>query len=144
MYVTKVNMYLLILYIALKLSTQLMKKSYISAPICEKSEKNMFPYIFTKLIHTSFHLQERLSHGISASGFPGNAHRTSEFQPPYFPPTFPTQQPTPQEVFAAQNAHLADPYHVTNSLHSFQQSQVSYKRFKSRYRTRTTISRSYL
>merc|ERR1712156_686848 len=31
----------------------------------------------------------------------------------------------PQEVFAAQNAHLADPYHVTNSLHSFQQSQAN-------------------
>ena len=69
-----------------------------------------------------FFFQERLSHGISAGGFPGN-HRTSDFQPPYFPPPFPSQQPTPQEVFAAQNAHLADPY--TNSLHSFQQSQVS-------------------
>lgn len=71
-----------------------------------------------------FVLQERLSHGISASGFPGN-HRTSDFQPPYFPPHFPSQQPTPQEVFAAQNAHLADPY--TNSLHSFQTSQVRHQ-----------------
>ena len=65
-------------------------------------------------------LQERLSHGISSSGFPGN-HRTSDFPPTYFPPPFPSQQPTPQEVFAAQNAHL-DPY--TNSLHSFQATQV--------------------
>ena len=74
------------------------------------------------LMTTLIFFQERLSHGISASGFPGN-HRTSDFQPPYFPPPFPSQQPTPQEVFAAQNAHLADPYNVTNSL-SFQQQQV--------------------
>jgi len=67
-------------------------------------------------------MEERLSHGISATGFPGN-HRTSDFQPPYFPPPFPSQQPTPQEVFAAQNAHLADPY--ANSLHSFQTSQAN-------------------
>jgi len=67
-------------------------------------------------------MEERLSHGISAGGFPGN-HRTSDFQPPYFPPPFPSQQPTPQEVFAAQNAHLADPY--ANSLHSFQTSQAN-------------------
>ena len=75
----------------------------------------------------SFLLQERLSHGISAGGFPGN-HRTSDFQPPYFPPPFPSQQPTPQEVFAAQNAHLADPY--ANSLHSFQTSQVRIPDYK--------------
>jgi hypothetical protein len=72
----------------------------------------------------TFFFQERLSHGISASGFPGN-HRVSDFQPPYFPSPFQSQQPTPHEVFAAQNAHLAatDPYNVTNSLH-FQTSQV--------------------
>jgi hypothetical protein len=66
--------------------------------------------------------QERLSHGISGSGF-GSAPR-SDFQHPYFPPPFPQQ--TAQDVFA-QNPHLAaaaaDPYNV-NSLHSFQTSQV--------------------
>lgn len=71
-------------------------------------------------------MEERLSHGIAATGFPGN-HRAADFQHhPYFPPHFPTtaQHQTAQEVFAAQNAHLAatDPYNV-NSLHSFQTSQ---------------------
>ena len=82
--------------------------------------------------------QERLSHGIAATGFPGNPHRSpTEFtgHHPYFPPHFPTpsqaasaaaaQHQAAQEVFAAQNPHLAatDPYNV-NSLHSFQTSQV--------------------
>ncbi len=66
--------------------------------------------------------KERLSHGISGSGF-GGAPR-SDFQHPFYPPPFPQQ--TAQDVFA-QNPHLAaaaaDPYNV-NSLHSFQTSQV--------------------
>ena len=70
-------------------------------------------------------LQERLSHGISGSGF-GGAPR-SDFQHPFYPPPFPQQ--TAQDVFA-QNPHLAaaaaDPYNV-NSLHSFQNAQVSIK-----------------
>jgi len=82
-------------------------------------------------------MEERLSHGIAATGFPGNPHRSpTEFtgHHPYFPPHFPTpsqaasaaaaQHQAAQEVFAAQNPHLAatDPYNV-NSLHSFQTSQ---------------------
>ena len=69
-------------------------------------------------------MQERLSHGISTTSFPGTGHRVGagDFQHPYFPPPFPTQQ-TAQEAFAAAQApHLVDPYNV-NSLH-FQTSQV--------------------
>ena len=78
----------------------------------------------------TFDLQERLSHGISASGFPGN-HRAADFQHhhPYFPPHFPTgvsQHQTAQDFVAAQNAHLAatDPYNVNSLHHSFQTTQV--------------------
>jgi len=77
-------------------------------------------------------MEERLSHGIAATGFPGNHRSAADFQHhPYFPPHFPTtasaaaaQHQAAQEVFAAQNPHLAatDPYNV-NSLHSFQTSQ---------------------
>ena len=78
--------------------------------------------VFFKSEPKILHFQERLSHGISGSGF-GGAPR-SDFQHPYFPPPFPQQ--TAQDVFA-QNPHLAaaaaDPYNV-NSLHSFQTSQV--------------------
>ena len=87
------------------------------------------------LITFPLFFQERLSHGISSSGFPGN-HRTSDFPPTYFPPPFPSQQPTAQEVFAAQNAHL-DPY--TNSLHSFQATQVRPFFLKKRVLEKCTI-----
>lgn len=68
-------------------------------------------------------MEERLSHGISSSGFPGG-HNRSDFQPPYFPPPFPQQ--TAEQVFAAQAPHLSvgDPYSLNNSLH-FQTSQAN-------------------
>jgi len=76
-------------------------------------------------------MEERLSHGISASGFPGN-HRAADFQHhhPYFPPHFPTgvsQHQTAQDFVAAQNAHLAatDPYNVNSLHHSFQTTQAT-------------------
>ena len=88
------------------------------------------PLQISYLIKFLLTLQERLSHGISASGFPGN-HRAADFQHhhPYFPPHFPTgvsQHQTAQDFVAAQNAHLAatDPYNVNSLHHSFQTTQV--------------------
>jgi len=66
-------------------------------------------------------MEERLSHGISSSGFPGN-HRTSDFPPTYFPHLLFQVSNLHLKRFAAQNAHL-DPY--TNSLHSFQATQAN-------------------
>ncbi len=90
-------------------------------------EQEHFTFFFTPFF--PLFLQERLSHGISSGGFPGAPGRATaaDFQHPYFPPPFApppaAAQQTAQEVFA-QAPHL-DPYNVTNSLHSFQASQVS-------------------
>ena len=93
-------------------------------------ENQSYPLQMSYLIKLLLKLQERLSHGISASGFPGN-HRAADFQHhhPYFPPHFPTgvsQHQTAQDFVAAQNAHLAatDPYNVNSLHHSFQTTQV--------------------
>ena len=96
-----------------------------------RNSKKMTAAVFNYRVCILF--QERLSHGISSTGFPGSGHRVGagDFQHPYFPPPFPSAQQTTDGVFAAQAPHLADPYNV-NSLH-FQTSQVQRKGRKGQF-----------